>query len=74
MPKTLYVQVVNPDDHAALLALKQACNSYPGESEVIVVLGAHKESAVRLPFKVDIADGLMPALTELLGSENVVLR
>lgn len=74
MPKTLYVQVVNPDDHAALLALKQACNSYPGESEVILVLGAHKESAVRLPFKVDIADGLMPALTELLGSENVVLR
>ncbi len=73
-PKTLYVQVANPDDHAALLSLKQACNNYPGESEVILVLGANKESAVRLPFKVETTDGLIPALAELLGADSIALK
>lgn len=74
VPKTLYVQVGDPDNHAALLALKQACSTHPGESDVILVLGESKESAVRLPFRVDIEDGLVIELSQLLGETNVILK
>ncbi len=74
VPKTLYVQVANPDDHASLLALKQTCNTHPGESEVILVLGESKESAVRLPFRVEIEDSLTEELRSLLGSESVAVK
>ena len=72
--KTLYVQVTNPDDHAALIALKKACNSYPGESDVVLVLGDNKQSAVRLPFRVETSDGLVAQLSELLGAEAVAVK
>ncbi len=74
VPKTLYVQVADPNNHEALLALKKTCNSYPGESDVILVLGAAKESAVRLPFRVEAEDALLAKLSELLGTDAVALK
>ena len=74
VPKTLYVQIANPDDHHALLALKKACNTYPGESDVILVLGATRESAVRLPFRVELESSLDEELKALLGSDAIVVK
>ncbi len=74
VPKTLYVQIANPDDHSALLALKKACSTHPGESDVVLVLGAAKESAVRLPFRVDLESTLSDELCVLLGSDAIAVK
>lgn len=75
LPKVhvLYLNVLNPNDHDTLLKLKKACNLHPGIQDVILVLG-NKESAIRLPFKVDAESGLVDELRELLGHECVALK
>jgi DNA polymerase-3 subunit alpha len=70
----LYVHVKDPNDQDRLLQLKQTFNQYPGESEIILVLGAQKESAVRLPFTANITDELQGKITDLYGAGCVALR
>lgn len=72
--KTLYVQIKNPDDHQALMHLKQTCKLHPGVTDIILVLGEEKKSAIRLPFKVDDNKALLAALVQRLGEEAVVLK
>jgi hypothetical protein len=72
--KTLYVHIDDPEDHDALLALKKACSKHPGQSEVVMVLGKNKGSAIRLPFRVDIDRSLTIELQSLLGEDRVVLK
>lgn len=71
---TLYVQIAKPDDADALLALKQTCNLYPGESDIVLVLGKDKSSAIKMPFRVDADEPLLARLTELLGPDCVVAK
>jgi DNA polymerase-3 subunit alpha len=70
----LYVHVKDPSDHTTLLKLKQTFNKYPGNSEVVLVLGADKKSAVRMPFKVAPDDELQQQITGLYGADCVALR
>lgn len=72
--QTVYVHIDNPDDHAALLELKRACSRHPGQSDIIMVLGSDKASAIKLPFRVDVDGSLATELTELLGTDKVVLK
>lgn len=72
--KKLYVHVKDPDDHAALLALKQTCSDFVGNTDIVLVLGAEKTSAIRLPFRVDASDALIGLLVKLLGEDCVVLK
>ena len=71
---TAYVRVANPDDHEKLLALKKTCGLHPGQSDIIMVLGDNKSSAIRLPFRVDLAGELRSQLIELLGDECVAIK
>src|SRR5690606_33700861 len=48
--KKLFIHVKDPEDHAALLRLKQVCAEYPGQGDIVLVLGEEKKSALRLPF------------------------
>jgi DNA polymerase-3 subunit alpha len=73
-PKKLYVHVKNPDDHASLLTLKKMLNEFSGESEIILVLGEDKKSALRLPFRIDPDETLLGRIGELYGTECVVLK
>jgi DNA polymerase III subunit alpha len=70
----LYVHVKNPDDHDSLLKLKQAFNSFPGTHEVVLVLGAEKKSAMRLPFKIEPHEDLQSSIVGLLGPDCVALK
>lgn len=70
----LYVHVKDPNDHDRLLKLKQSLNDFPGESEIILVLGDKKNSAMRLPFKVDPTEALRTTIGELYGAECVALK
>jgi DNA polymerase-3 subunit alpha len=72
--KKLFVHIKTPDNHDALLALKQTCGNYVGKTDIILVLGADKKSAIKLPFKVDASDALIGDLVKLLGEDCVVLK
>lgn len=72
--KKLFVQVKNPDDHESLISLKKVCSDHPGMNEIILVLGAEKKSAVKLPFKIDSSPELVEKLVKILGESCVVLK
>lgn len=74
MIKKLFVHIKNPDDHESLLRLKQVCGEYPGASDIVLVLGEEKKSAIKLPFRVDGSDNLLGALVKQLGEDCVVLK
>lgn len=70
----LYVHIKDPDDRESLLALKQTCSRFIGPIEIVLVLGAAKKSAIKLPFRVDVNDDLLGALVKILGEDSVVLK
>jgi len=70
----LYVHVKNPDDQAALVELKKVCSDYPGTSDIVLVLGEGKKSAIKMPFRVDGSDALVGSLVRILGEDAVVLQ
>lgn len=72
--KKVYVHVKDPDDHEKLLKLKQAFGHHPGESEIILVLGGTKKSAIRLPFKTKPSDDLRAILADLYGEECIAFK
>lgn len=72
--KKLYVHVKNPDDQESLLRLKQTFNNYPGQSEIILVLGSDKESALRLPFNIEVSTELQQQVASLYGQDCVAVR
>jgi DNA polymerase-3 subunit alpha len=72
--KKLFVHVKEPDDHDTLMELKRTCSDFSGNTDIILVLGADKKSAIKLPFKVDGSDDLISSLVKQLGEDCVVLK
>jgi DNA polymerase-3 subunit alpha len=72
--KKLYVHIKDPDNHEALHALKQVCSDHAGLFDIVLVLGAEKKSAVKLPFKIDPSNDLISALSAILGEESVIYK
>jgi len=72
--KKLFVHIKNPDDHDSLLALKQICSQFMGTTDIVLVLGANKKSAIKLPFRVEPSDALVGALVKILGEDAVKLK
>lgn len=72
--KTVYIHIDSPDDHTTLVALKKMCSFYPGQNDIIMVLGQDKASAIRLPFRVELESPLFEQLKTLLGEAKVVVR
>lgn len=72
--RKLYIHIKDPDDQDTLLSLRRTCSDHPGESDIVLVLGAEKKSAIKLPFKVDTNDALVGALVKFLGEDSVVLK
>lgn len=70
----LYVHIKDPDDQKALLALKQECGRFIGPVDIVLVLGATKKSAIKLPFRVDGSQELISSLVKILGEDAVVLK
>jgi DNA polymerase-3 subunit alpha len=72
--KKLFVHIKDPEDHEALRQLKQTCGEFRGNTDIVLVLGAGKKSAIKLPFGVDGSDTLVGALVKQLGEDCVVLK
>ena len=73
-PSRLFLHVKNPDDHDTLVTVKSACGKHPGVTDVVLVLGEEKKSAIRLPFRVDTNETLLSQLHECLTEDCVVLK
>lgn len=74
LPKKMFVHVKDPEDHDTLLRLKQTCGNHAGTTDIVLVLGEEKKSAIKLPFRVDGSDELVGALVRQLGEDCVVLK
>lgn len=72
--KKLYIHIKNPDDQDSLLKLKQTCSLFPGLSDIVLVLGEDKKSAIKMPFRVDGSDELVGRLVKILGEDAVVVK
>jgi DNA polymerase-3 subunit alpha len=72
--KKLFIHIKDPDDHEGLLQLKRICGNYTGNTDIVLVLGAAKKSAIKLPFKVDGSEGLIGELVKRFGEDCVVLK
>ena len=70
----LFVHVKDPNNHEALIKMKSMCGDYAGMTDVVLVLGEEKKSAMRLPFKVEADDALIKKLEQLLGKECVKVQ
>ena len=70
----LYVHIKNPNDTSSLLQLKKICTQHPGQCDVIMVLGANKSKAIRMPFKVEQDDNLIGKLVKVLGEDCVSVK
>lgn len=72
-PARVYVRLSSSKDEAVLLAVKQAIDSNPGDTEVVLVIGDKEKQAVRLPQKITKKEGLA-ALIEVVGKDHVKLH
>jgi DNA polymerase-3 subunit alpha len=72
--KKVYVHVKNPDDQTVLVEIKKICNLFPGLCDIILVLGPEKQSAIKMPFRVDSSDDLVGRLVRILGEDAVVVK
>ena len=72
-PKKLFVRIMDASDKDSLVKLKQSCSTYPGLSEIILVIGKDKK-AMRLPFRCELTQALTDELGEIFGTENVVVK
>ncbi|MGH7218047.1 MAG: DNA polymerase III subunit alpha [Candidatus Microsaccharimonas sp.] len=72
--KTVYVHVRNPDDQAVLMQIRGECVKSPGLSDMVLVLGPDKQSAIKMPFRVDGSDELIGRLVKLVGEDAVALK
>lgn len=72
--KKLFVHIKDTEDHDSLLKLKKICSEFPGQSDIILVLGKDKKSALRLPFRVEDSNNLIDALVRDLGEDCVVVK
>ncbi len=73
-PKKIYIHVKEPNDHDRLLRLKQTFSAYPGESEIILVLGGDKSSAIRLPFTTNPTDELQGKISDIYGPDCIAIK
>jgi DNA polymerase-3 subunit alpha len=72
--KRIYIRVKDPDDTESLMRAKEKLVEHPGNSEIVLVLGEAKSDALRLPFTAAASAELVNELTQIYGSDAVVLK
>jgi hypothetical protein len=72
--KKVFVHIKDTDNQDALVQLKQISSLFPGLCDMVLVLGPDKQSAIKMPFRVDGSDELVGRLVKVLGEDAVVLK
>jgi DNA polymerase-3 subunit alpha len=72
-PDKLYIRLASSDDTDTLKSIKAIMTDHPGDTELVLVVGADAaKQAIRLPSKVAI-DSARANLEKLIGAQNVKL-
>ena len=72
--KKLFLHVKDPDDHKVLIAIKKIAASHLGATDVVMVLGEDKSSALRMPFRVEASRPVLDEFVKLLSDDCVILK
>lgn len=72
LPGRVYIRLESSADQDRLLALKKTIDTHPGDTEVVLVIGAQKQ-IIRLPGRIAHKTGL-PVLETVVGAEHVKLQ
>lgn len=73
--KRLYIRLSDSDDHSLLRSLKEALDSYKGNTDVVLVMGnENSKQIIKLPTKISADDNSLRVLCNLVGAENVRLH
>ena len=71
----LYIRLASSEDKTLLMDLKRTIDMYRGNTEVVLVLGDdQRKQAIKLPSGIEITSEGPKLLTQLMGSENVVVN
>jgi DNA polymerase-3 subunit alpha len=71
----VYIRLLNTENQNVLLTLKQTIDNYKGSTDVVLVLGkAENKQAIKLPQGIDKGSSGINELTELVGSNNLVVK
>lgn len=71
--KRIYIRMKNTEDSEKLKALKSHLNNFPGNSEVVLVVGSSEsKQAIKIPEKTQNTEDSLKFLHELFGIENVM--
>lgn len=74
-PERLYIRLESSQDQQQLASLKQTIDTFQGDTEVVLVLGAaDARQAIKLPTGIDRDSDAVFQLRELVGSDNVRLQ
>ena len=69
----IYIRLKESNDQALLLSLKRVIDEQPGDSEVVLVLGAEDaKQVVRLPSRMRSDEATLARLQSLVGAQNVI--
>ena len=69
----VYIRLLQSDDQELLISLKQVIDERPGDSEVVLVLGADDaKQIVRLPSRIQSDELALARLQALVGPQNVI--
>lgn len=69
----LYIRLEDSSNQPLLLTLKEKLDGHRGDTEVVLVTGAHKQ-IIKLPQTVSINEESLRDLAGLFGSTNVIVR
>ncbi len=71
----LYVHLKDPNDNEKLLALKQIASEFPGDADLVLVLGEDaQKTALKMPFKINRNDALREKLSGVFTPDCIVFK
>jgi DNA polymerase-3 subunit alpha len=70
----LYIHVKDPSDGKKLEHLRDSLKQFPGDDQIILVLGEDKKDALRMPFTTSISDNLTETIGKIYGAECVAVK
>ncbi len=74
-PKRLYIRMENTDDEQKLSKLKQAIDGYPGDIEIVLVVGPDEDrQIIQIPSKIKPSEDLLTELSAIFGKDTIKLH
>lgn len=74
-PKRLYIRLQNTDDEQKLSELKKIIDIYPGDIEIVLVVGPDNDrQIIKIPSKINPSQSLMAELGTIFGRDTIKLH